>query len=135
MRNKRMLVLVLVAGLLAALTSRDRLCDVQLPSSRAGHYRRLAHADRYRGLAGVRYGLWSRSTATATLDVNSFRETNPGIWMGSGNTYVLTFWGYLFDEQGKPTAREECAWQSQWTAPIISPAEGVTDTFDLAGEP
>ena len=80
------------------------------------------------------YGLWSFYGDGNFLDVNSFRETNPGIWMGSGNTYVLTFWGYLFDEQGKPTAREECAWQSQWTAPIIS-AEGVTDTFDLAGEP
>lgn len=50
-------------------------------------------------------GLYTFSADDNFLDINSVRETNPGVWIGAGNTYVVTFWAFNYDEQGQTRAR------------------------------
>jgi hypothetical protein len=81
------------------------------------------------------YGLWSFYADGNFLDANSFRETNPGIWMGAGKTYALTFWGYLFDEQGQTNGKGKVRLAITLDDADHFTAQGVTETFDLAGQP
>jgi hypothetical protein len=69
------------------------------------------------------------------LDTNSFRETNPGVWIGSGNTFIVTFWGYLFDEQGQTNGKGRVRAVIRMNDADHFTAHGVTDTFDLTGQP
>src|SRR5262249_35438983 len=40
------------------------------------------------------------------VEANSFKESNHGVWIGSGNTYLLTFEPFNFDEQGKYNGKQ-----------------------------
>lgn len=68
------------------------------------------------------------------LDANAFRETNPGNWMGAGKTYVLTFWGFLFDEKGQTNGKGTVRVSIRMDDADHFTGQGVTDTFDMAGK-
>jgi hypothetical protein len=81
------------------------------------------------------YGLWSFYGDGNFLDINSLKETNPGIWMGAGDTYVLTFWGLGYDKEGKVNGRGRVRLAIKVVGADHFTAAGVTDVFDLRGEP
>lgn len=81
------------------------------------------------------YGLWSFYGDGTFLDINTYKETNPGIWMGAGDTYVLTFWGFSYGEQGKVNGRGKVRLAIKMDGADHFTAAGVTDVFDLQGEP
>ena len=69
------------------------------------------------------------------LDVNSYHETNPGVWVKSDNHYHVTFWGYLFAATGQANGKAKVCLAIQMTDVDHFIAHGVTDTYDLAGQP
>jgi hypothetical protein len=81
------------------------------------------------------YGLWSFYGDGTFLDINTYKEMNPGIWMGAGDTYTLTFWGFGYDEKGKVNGRGKVRLQIKMDGADQFTAAGVTDVFDLQGQP
>lgn len=81
------------------------------------------------------YGLWSFYGDGTFLDINTYKETNPGIWTGAGDTYALTFWGFGYDEKGKVNGRAKVRLQIKMEGADRFNAAGVTDVFDVQGQP
>ena len=69
------------------------------------------------------------------LDINSLKETNPGVWHGSGNNYVVTFWGFGTDEKGQYNAKGKVRATIRLDDINHLTAHGVTDVFDWEGKP
>ncbi|MCE7987434.1 MAG: hypothetical protein DYG89_40215 [Caldilinea sp. CFX5] len=69
------------------------------------------------------------------LDINSLKETNPGVWSGSGNTYLVTFWGFVANEQGQYNAKGRVRGSIHLDDSNHLIAHGVTDVFDREGKP
>jgi len=68
------------------------------------------------------------------LDINSLKETNPGVWSGSDNSYVVTFWGFVADEKGQYNAKGKVRAAIRLDDSNHFTAHGVTDVFDLEGK-
>jgi hypothetical protein len=134
MRNKRILVLAAAVGLLAMLATTAYAASSHRPATPAiaGVWQTTIDIE---ALPEKGTGFWTFYGDGSFLDVNSWRETNPGNWMGSGSTYVLTFWGFLFDEQGQTNGRGEVRLAIKMTDADHFTGEGVTLTFDLEGNP
>ena len=100
MRTKRIYIILTVLGLLGALTT-----TVYATSSRHAAAPSIVGVwqvtIKIEAMPESFEGLYTFFADGNFLDTNSFKETNPGVWIGAGNTYVVTFWGFLFDEQGQ----------------------------------
>jgi hypothetical protein len=81
------------------------------------------------------YGLWSFYGDGNFLDINSYKETNPGIWTGAGDTYVLTFWGLGYDNESKVNGKGRVRLAIKMVGTDHFTADGVTDVFNLEGKP
>jgi hypothetical protein len=68
------------------------------------------------------------------LDINSVRETNPGVWIGAGNTYVVTFWAFNYDEQGQYNLKGKVRASIRMNGADQYTGHGVTDVYDLEGK-
>ncbi len=137
MRNRRVFVLVLVAGLLlglAGMTATASAAPTHHPAEPAitGVWHTTVKIE---ALPEAFYGLWSFYGDGNFLDINSDKETNPGIWMGAGDTYVLTFWAFADDEEGKVNGKGRVRLAIKMDGTDHFTAEGVTDVFDLKGQP
>ena len=133
MRVKRMFLLPSVLGLLAALTTTVYATTSAHPAppSIVGVWQVTIKIE---AMPESFDGFYTFFADGNFLDVNSFKETNPGVWMGSGNTYVVTFWGFLFDEQGQVNGKARVRASIKLEDADHFTAQGVTDTFDLAGK-
>jgi hypothetical protein len=69
------------------------------------------------------------------LDINSLKETNPGVWGGSGNDYMVTFWGFAADEKGQYNAKGKVRAAIRLDDINHLTAHGLTDVFDREGNP
>lgn len=69
------------------------------------------------------------------LDINSLKETNPGVWSGSGDSYAVTFWGFAADEKGQYNAQGKVRATIRLDDNNHLTAHGVTDVFDREGKP
>lgn len=79
-------------------------------------------------------GLWTFSADGNFLDINTYRETNPGVWIASGDTYHLTFWGFFYDEQGKNFGTGRVSVLIRMDDADHFTADGITNGFDLEGK-
>ncbi len=137
MRNKRIFIILSVIGLLLALTT-----TVYATSS--------AHP-----AAPNLVGTWKMSIPktpngpelTEALQSffadGNFIETNNdprsgslahGIWIGSGNTYLLTFQVFTFDKQGKYNGKRTIHSSIKMDSADHYTSHFVTDSIDLAGK-
>src|SRR5688572_19384315 len=96
MRTKRIYILFLVIGLLAALTTTVYATTNRHPAapSIVGVWNTTIKVENTDIGAD---GLWTFSADGNFLDINSTKETNPGVWIGAGNSYVVTFWAFNYD--------------------------------------
>jgi hypothetical protein len=67
------------------------------------------------------------------VEVNGFKESNHGVWMGSANTYLLTFEGFTFDEQGKHNGKNQVRASIKMESADHLTAQWVLDSIDLEG--
>jgi hypothetical protein len=68
------------------------------------------------------------------VEVNSFKDSNHGVWMGAGNTYLLTFAGFTFDEQGKYNGKIKVRASIKMDGADHLAAQWVLDMIDLEGK-
>jgi len=70
------------------------------------------------------------------LETNSLKETNSGVWQHNDDHYTVTFCGYLFDDSGQATGKKA---KVRLALQIVDAnhysGQGVTNTYDLAGQP
>lgn len=86
MRNKRVLVSAVIAGLLLGLAGVSAAASAAPPHHAAepaitGVWHTTVKIE---ALPEAFYGLWSFYGDGNFRDINSDKETNPGIWMGAG---------------------------------------------------
>jgi hypothetical protein len=133
MRNKRILIILVVIGLLVGLTTSVYATSSYHPAT--PNIVGVWHTSiKIEGMPEGFQGLYTFSADGNFLDTNSFKETNPGVWIGSGNTYLVTFWGFLFDEQGQANGKARVSASIRMDDADHFTAHGVTDTFDLDGQ-
>ncbi len=68
------------------------------------------------------------------LDINSTRETNPGVWIGAGNTYMVTFYAFGYDEQGQYNLKAKVRASIRMDGADQFTGQGVTEVYDLEGK-
>jgi hypothetical protein len=68
------------------------------------------------------------------VEVNSFKDSNHGVWMGSGNTYLLTFDEFTFDEQGSHNGRQIVRASIKMDGADHLTAQWSLDRIDLEGK-
>jgi hypothetical protein len=57
-----------------------------------------------------------------------------GVWIGAGNTYLVTFETFTFDEQGQSTGRIQAHLSIKMDGPDHFTATYTADTIDLEGQ-
>ncbi|MEZ4621125.1 MAG: hypothetical protein R2867_37255 [Caldilineaceae bacterium] len=130
---KRMIIMLAVLGLLATLTTTSYAAAAYHPTtpSIVGVWE---VAIKVEGMPDGFDGLYTFSADGNFLDINSFKEANPGVWIGNGNTYVVTFWGFIFDEQGQYNGKGKVRAAIHLDDANHLTAQGVTEVFDLEGK-
>jgi hypothetical protein len=132
MRNKRMVIMLIVLGLLAALSTTVFAATHQqaaMPPIVGVWDTKIKVEDSDVGADA----LYTFAAGGTFLDINSVRETNPGVWIGTGNTYVVTFWAFNYDEEGQYNLKAKVRASIRLTGPDQLTGQGVTDVYDLEG--
>jgi len=132
MRTKRIYILFLVLGLLAALTTTVYATTNAHPAtlSIVGVWDTKIKVENTDIGADA---LYTFSADGNFLDINSTRETNPGVWIGAGNTYVVTFWAFGYDEQGQYNLKAKVRVSIRMNGADQYTGQGVTNVYDLEG--
>jgi hypothetical protein len=132
MRTKRIYILFLILGLLAALTTTVYAATSQHPAtpSIVGVWDTKIKVENTDIGADA---LYTFSADGNFLDINSTRETNPGVWIGAGNTYVVTFWAFGYDEQGQYNLKAKVRLSIRMNGADQYTGQGVTNVYDLEG--
>ena len=132
MRNKRIYILFLVVGLLVALSTTVYAATnyhTATPSIVGVWDTKITVPS----LEGSVDALYTFSADGNFLDINSVRETNPGVWIGAGNTYVVTFYAFNYDEQGQYNLKGKVRASIRMNGADQYTGQGVTDVYDLEG--
>ena len=132
MRNKRIYILFLVVGLLAVLSTTVYAATNyhSATPSIVGVWDTKINVP---SLEGSVDALYTFSADGNFLDINAVRETNPGVWIGTGNTYVVTFWAFNYDEQGQYNLKGKVRASIRMNGADQYTGQGVTDVYDLEG--
>lgn len=132
MRTKRIYILFLVLGLLAALTTTVYATTNAHPAtlSIVGVWDTKIKVENTDIGADA---LYTFSADGNFLDINSTRETNPGVWIGAGNTYVVTFWAFGYDGQGQYNLKAKVRVSIRMNGADQYTGQGVTNVYDLEG--
>jgi len=133
MRTKRIYILFLVVGLLAALSTTVYAAT----SSHSATPTIVGVWDTkisVPSLEGSVDALYTFSADGNFLDINSTRETNPGVWIGAGNTYVVTFYAFGYDEQGQYNLKAKVRASIRMNGADQYTGQGITDVYDLEGK-
>lgn len=133
MRTKRIYTLCLVIGLFAAFS----MTVSAATNSHAATPTIVGVWDTkidVPSLDGSVDALYSFSADGNFLDINSTRETNPGVWIGAGNTYMVTFYAFGYDEQGQYNLKAKVNASIWMNGADQFTGQGVTDVYDLGGE-
>jgi hypothetical protein len=137
MRTKRNLIFLVMAGLLAALvTSAFATSNVYSSTPNlVGTWRVTVEVE------GVPEGFETLHTyfgdgnfVEATNIPTAMTTTSHGVWMGSGNTYVVTFEAFEFDEQGQYSRKVKVRSSIQLDDAEHLTAEWVMSTIDPEGK-
>ncbi|MCE7986035.1 MAG: hypothetical protein DYG89_33070 [Caldilinea sp. CFX5] len=139
MRNQRIAVLILVVGLLAILTTTAYATSSYHPAapSIVGTWKTVIPQSE----GNPRPTFESFLTFFADGNMIEANSSNPalaapahGVWIGSGNTYLLTFEAFSFDEQGKHTGKIQAHLAIKMDGPDHFTATYTADVIDLAGK-
>lgn len=133
MRNKRISMMLIVVGLLVALTTTVYAASSHRPTTPTI----VGVWDTKIKVAGMEESidaLYTFAEGGTFLDINSVKETNPGVWIGSGNTYVVTFWAFGYEgEQGQYNLKAKVRLSIRMNGADQLTGQGVTDVYDLEG--
>jgi hypothetical protein len=132
MRTKRNLIFLVVAALLATLvTSAFATSSVYSSTpSLVGKWHVIIESENMPQAAAAFQTYFADGNF---VEFNTFRESGNGVWMGSGNTYVATFGGFVWDEEGNVIGEQKVRASIKMDGPDHLIAEWVYDTIDAEG--
>ncbi|MCL4862472.1 MAG: hypothetical protein KJZ93_23865 [Caldilineaceae bacterium] len=133
MRNKRISMMLIVVGLLVALTTTVYAASSHRPTTPTivGVWDTKIQVE---GMEESVDALYTFAEGGTFLDINSVKETNPGVWIGSGSTYVVTFWAFGYEgEQGQYNLKAKVRLSIRMNGADQLTGQGVTDVYDLEG--
>lgn len=137
--NKRIFTILMVIGLLAVLTTTAYATNSYHPAtpSIVGTWKTVIPQSE----GNPRPTFESMLTFFADGNMIEANSTNPalaapahGVWIGSGNTYLLTFEAFSFDEQGKHTGKIQAHLSIKMDGNDHFTATYTADVIDLAGK-
>jgi hypothetical protein len=134
MRAKRIIMICIVIGLLATLATTVYAAPGFHPSTPnlVGTWRMTVSLAE--GTPETFEALHTFFADGNWVEVNEFKESNHGVWIGSGNTYLLTFEGYTFDEQGQHNGKSQVRASIKMDGAEHLTAEWVLNAIDLEGK-
>lgn len=139
LHNKRIFTLLMIIGLLAVLTTTAYATGSAHPAAPGivGAWKTVIP----QAEGNPRPTFESMLTFFADGNMIEDNDTNPaqaasahGVWIGSGNTYLLTFESFTFDEQGKHTGKIQAHLTIKMDSPDHFNATYTADVIDLAGK-
>jgi hypothetical protein len=133
MRTKRIFIILIIVGLLAALTTSVYAATNSHSSSPslAGTWHVTIKGESAPQAAETFQTYFADGNF---VEFNSFGETGHGVWFGSGNTYVTSFWGFTFDAEGIYTGKQKVRASIKMDGTDHLTAQWVYDTIDLEGK-
>jgi hypothetical protein len=133
MRTKQILILITMIGLLTLLTTSAYAATNFHPStpSLVGTWQVTIKGDSVPQAAETFQTYFADGNF---VEFNSFGETSHGVWFGSGNTYMTSFWGFTFDADGAYTGKQRVRAAIKMDGADHLTAEWVYDTIDLEGK-
>ena len=139
MRSKRIWIILAVLGLLAALTTTVYAANSYQTATPAlvGTWRVLVPTSE----GNPRPPFEAMLTFFADGNMVEVNSTDPathapshGVWIGAGNTYLLTFESFNFDEQGKHIGKIQAHLSIKMDGPDHFTDTYTADAIDLAGK-
>ncbi len=139
MKNKQILTFLAVTGLLVALaTTANPATGAQAAApSLVGTWNTTIPKSE----GNPRPTFESMMTITADGNMVETNTSDPatnapahGVWIRSGNGYLMTFEAYAFDEKGKNTGKVRAHLTIKMDGPDHFTAAYTADLFDLAGK-
>ena len=137
MRNKRILILFTVIGLLLALTTTAYATSraQQATPSLVGTWKMtLPKTPNGPELTEALQTFFADGNFIETNNDSHAGSTAHGVWIGAGNTYLNTFQVFTFDEQGKYNGKRTIHASIKLDSADHYNAHFVTDSIDLAGK-
>ena len=139
MRNKRIFTILTVIGLLAVLTTTIYASTSAHPAtpSIVGTWETTIPKSE----GNPRPTFESLLTFFADGNMVEVNSSNPaldapahGVWIGAGNTYLLTFEAFSLDDKGKHTGKIKAHLSIKMDGPDHFTATYTADLIDLAGK-
>jgi len=139
MHNKRSFIILIVIGLFAVLTTTAYAATNAHPAAPGivGTWETIIPQSE----GNPRPTFESLLTFFADGNMVEVNSTNPaldapahGVWIGSGNTYLLTFEAFTFDDHGKHTGKVKAHLSIKMDGADHFTATYTADLIDLAGK-
>jgi hypothetical protein len=139
MRNKRIFTILILIGLLVALTMTAYATSNAHPATPTlvGTWKTIVP----QSAGNPRPTFEAMLTFFADGNMIEANSSNPaqaapahGVWIGTGNTYLLTFEAFNFDEQGKHIGKIQAHLSIKMDGPDHFTATYTADAIDQAGK-
>jgi hypothetical protein len=137
MRNKRIFLILIVIGLLVALTTTVYATTNAHPSSPTlvGTWKMtIPKTATSPETNETMQTFFSDGNYLETNNNSQAGSTGHGVWMGAGNTYLNTFQVFTSDEQGKYNGKRIIHATIHMDGPDHYTGHGSADVIDLAGK-
>ena len=137
MRNKRIFIILTVLGLLAALTTTVYAVSRAHPStpSLGGTWNVTVKVEGIPETFETMHTYFADGNFVEATNIPTMQTSaSHGVWMGAGNTYLLTFGAFIFDEQNKYTEKQIVRCSIRMDGADRLTAHWELDTIDAAGK-
>jgi len=137
MRNKRLIIILTVIGLLAVLTTTAYATSSRHPAAPTlvGTWNVTVKVEGVPETFETMHTYFADGNFVEATNIPTMQTSaSHGVWIGSGNTYLLTFGAFIFDEQNRYIEKQivRCSIRMDGADHLTAHAE--IDTIDAAGK-
>ena len=135
MRTKRLFIILSVIGLLAVLTTTAYAANNYHPTTLVGTWNVTVKIEGVPETFETMHTYFADGNFVEATNIPTIQTSaSHGVWIGSGNIYLLTFGAFIFDEQNKYIEKQivRCSIRMDGADHLTAHAE--IDTIDAAGK-
>lgn len=137
MRSKRMIIILIVIGLLAALTTTVYAANSYHPATPTlvGAWNVTVKIDGVPDTFETMHTYFADGNFVEATNIPTIQTSaSHGVWLGNGNTYLLTFGAFIFNEQNKYLEKQIVRGSIHMDGADHLTARWELDTIDAAGK-
>lgn len=137
MRNKRIFIILTVLGLLAALSTTVYAANSYHPATPTlvGTWNVTVKIEGVPDTFETMHTYFADGNFTEATNIPTIQTSaSHGVWIGAGNTYLLTFGAFIFDEQNKYTEKQIVRCSIHMDGNDHLTAHWEFDSIDAAGK-